>query len=105
MQLLLSIVIQAISGVIGGGIAGNLFKAAATNMLPKLVSGVIGGIAGGSLLASLIGGTAPVDPAATAEAVAATGSVDIAALLAQIGGGLFGGAALTGIVGAVLQRS
>lgn len=106
MQLLLSIVIQAISGIIGGGIAGNLLTVAATTIPPKLVAGALGGIAGGSLLASLItGGAATADPAAAAgDAVVAAGSFDLATLLAQIGGGLIGGGLLTVLVGAVLRR-
>lgn len=105
MDALQPIVIQAIAGIIGGGIAGNLIRVAATAMLPKVIAGALGGIAMGTLFASLLGRVVPaMDPAATGDAAAAASSVDAAALLAQIGGGLIGGALLTGLVGAALLR-
>lgn len=98
MEFLQPAVIQAIAGIIGGGIAGNLFRVAATAMLPKVISGALGGIALGSLLTGLLGAAPAIDPAAVA------GSFETAALIAQIGGGLLGGALLTGLVGAVLLK-
>ena len=47
MEALLPIIIQVISGVVGGGAVGFMVKSAAMGLLPKLLAGGIGGIAGG----------------------------------------------------------
>ena len=77
MEALLPIIIQVISGVVGGGAMGSVVKSAAMGMLPKLLSGGIGGIAGGQLLGGLIGGAAGD----------AGGGMDLGALLGDAGGG------------------
>ncbi len=99
METLIPLIVQAVSGMFGGGIVGSLVKAAGMALLPKLISGALGGLAGGSILGSLLGGG--VDPA-TATAAAGSG-FDWGSLLTQAVGGLGGGGILTGIVGAVMS--
>ncbi|KAG1702938.1 putative branched-chain-amino-acid aminotransferase [Nymphon striatum] len=69
---------KAVSGMVGGGIAGGILKQAAMAMLPKLLAGGIGGIAGGSALGSLLGGAAG---AATGDAGS---GFDIGGLIGQV---------------------
>ena len=45
MEILLPIIIQAVSGMAGGGIVGAIMKQAAMQLLPKLLAGGIGGVA------------------------------------------------------------
>ncbi len=96
METLLPIIVQVITGIIGGQAVGAAVKQAAMGQLPKILSGAIGGVGGAAILGSLLGGGA-VDPAA---ATAAAGS---ALNLNNIVGGAGGGAILTGIVGAVMN--
>jgi hypothetical protein len=91
METLLPIIIQAISGMVGGGVAGTFIKQAATTLLPKLIAGGIGGIGGGMLLNSVLGGDGAM-------------AMDMSKVIGDIVGGLVGGGVLTSIAGAVLNR-
>jgi hypothetical protein len=95
---LVAIVIQVITGVIGGQAVGAALKTAALGQLPKILGGAIGGVGGAAILGSLLGGGA-VDPAAAA---AAAGGVGSALNIQNIVGGAGGGAILTAIIGAVM---
>lgn len=101
MEAILPLIIQAVSGMVGGGVAGSLLKTAGMSLLPKLLSGGIGGIAGGSGLGALLGGGVA---AATGDAGAAMGGLDMGSLLGNIGGGAVGGGVLTGLAGMVLGK-
>ncbi|OYY50940.1 MAG: hypothetical protein B7X95_02205 [Methylophilaceae bacterium 17-44-8] len=86
----LGLIIQLISGAVGGNIAGSLMKNASLGTLGNSLVGILGGGIGGQLLAMLgVGGAA------------ATGSMDIAAILTQVAGGGVGGAVLLAIVGLI----
>ncbi|WP_214475022.1 hypothetical protein [Mesorhizobium sp. dw_380] len=97
MNTLLPIIIQIITGIIGGQAVGAAIKTAAMGQLPKIRGGAIGGVGGAAILGSLLGHG--VDPAAAA---AATGGLGSALNLQNIIGGAGGGAILTGILGAVM---
>jgi len=97
METLLPIIVQIITGIIGGEAVGAAFSRAAMTQLPKILSGAIGGVAGGAILNSLMG--AGADPAAMAEAVGGLGS---SLNIQNIVGGAGGGAILTAIVGAIM---
>jgi hypothetical protein len=97
MNTLLPIIIQIITGIIGGQAVGAAIKTAAMGQLPKILGGAIGGVGGAAILGSLLGHG--VDPTAAA---AATGGLGSALNLQNIVGGAGGGAILTGILGAVM---
>ncbi len=97
METLLPIIVQVITGIIGGQAVGAALKQAAMSQLPKIISGAVGGVAGGAILNSLMGGG--MDPAAVAEAVGGLGS---SLNIPNIVGGAGGGAILTAIVGAIM---
>lgn len=98
METLLPIIVQVITGIIGGQAVGAAVKQAAMSQLPKIISGAIGGVGGAAILGSLMsGGT--VDAGAVANAASSLGG---SLNLQNIVGGVGGGAILTGIVGAIM---
>ena len=99
MEALLPIIVQVVTGVIGGQAVGAAFKQAAMGQLAKILSGAIGGVGGAAILGSLLGGGG-IDPAAASAAVEGLGG---ALNLNNIVGGAGGGAILTAIVGAVMN--
>ena len=53
---LVSLIIQIISGAVGGNVAGGLLKQYDLGVLGNSIAGILGGGIGGQLLAMLIGG-------------------------------------------------
>ncbi len=98
METLLPIIVQVVTGIIGGQAVGAALKQAAMGQLAKVLSGAIGGVAGGAILNSILGGS--IDPAAVAQAAQGLGA---SLNLNNIVGGVGGGAILTAIVGAVMN--
>ena len=90
METIIPLIIQAVSGMVGGGVVGSLVKNAAMTMLPKLLAGGLGGIGGASILGGLLGGGD------------ASSMMDMGSLISNVGGGLLGGGALSGIAGMVM---
>jgi hypothetical protein len=85
MEMLINLVIQLISGVVGGNAIGAALKDYNT------IAGALGGVGGGQLLLA----------AMPAIAGATGGSLDVGAIISQIVGGGAGGAILTVIAGLV----
>ena len=86
----LGLIIQLISGAVGGNIAGSLMKNASLGPVLNSVIGVLGGGLGGQLLSMLGMGGAE-----------AAGSMDIASIITQVAGGGVGGGVLLAIVGLI----
>ncbi len=93
MEAIIPLVIQAVSGMVGGGVMSGILKQAAMGLLPKLLAGGLGGIGGASVLGSMIGGAMGGDPA---------GGMDMGNILGNVGGGLVGGGVLSSIAGMVM---
>lgn len=86
----LGLIIQLISGAVGGNVAGSLMKNADLGTVLNSVVGILGGGLGGQLLSMLgVGG---------AEAA---GSLDIASVITQVASGGIGGGVLLAIVGLI----
>jgi uncharacterized membrane protein YeaQ/YmgE (transglycosylase-associated protein family) len=85
------ILIQLISGGVGGNIAGALLKRFNLGPIGNTVAGILGGVGGGQLLSMLTGAVAP----------AASGGLDMSSILSSVGGGGVGGAVIMVIVGLV----
>src|SRR6202453_2164562 len=92
---LIPIIIQLISGGIGGNIAGALLKKFNLGPIGNSIAGIVGGVGGGQLLSLLTGA------GAGAGAAAAGGGLDISSLLSNVGGGGVGGAVVMIIVGLI----
>jgi hypothetical protein len=55
MEALLPIIIQVITGIIGGQAVGAALKTAAMGQLPKILAGAVGGVGGGAILTAIVG--------------------------------------------------
>lgn len=88
MENLLAIVIQLVSGALGGNAAGALMKKLSLGTVLNSIVGIIGGGLGGQLLALLGVGTT-------------TGGVDLASIIGSIAGGGVGGGVLLAIIGLI----
>jgi uncharacterized membrane protein YeaQ/YmgE (transglycosylase-associated protein family) len=92
METLVNLIIQLISGVVGGNAAGAALKDYNLGNIGNTIAGAIGGVGGGQLLQAIIPALA---------SAAAGGELDVGAILGQIVGGGAGGAILTVIAGLV----
>jgi hypothetical protein len=91
MEMLINLVIQLISGVVGGNAVGAALKDYNLGGVGNTIAGALGGIGGGQLLQA----------AMPAIAGAAGGNLDVGAIISQIVGGGAGGAILAAIAGLV----
>ena len=85
------ILIQLISGGVGGNIAGALLKRFNLGPVGNTIAGILGGVGGGQLLGMLTGSVAP----------AASAGLDMSSILSSVGGGGVGGAVIMVIVGLI----
>ncbi|KTC24788.1 MULTISPECIES: hypothetical protein [Pseudomonas] len=91
---IVSLVIQVISGVVGGNAAG-MSKQSMGPLLNSIFGGV-GGVIVGQILAAITG-----EPGA---GMGAGGSLDMAAIISSIVGGGAGGAVLTFVAGFIKSK-
>jgi len=87
----LGLIIQLVSGAVGGNVAGSLIKKLSLGTALNFVIGILGGRLSGQLLGILgMGGAA--------------GGIDIASIIAQVAGGGVGGGILLAIISPVKMR-
>ncbi len=86
---ILGLIIQLISGALGGNIAGALFKNLSLGTLWNSVAGIVGGGLGGQILQAVLG------------VGGADAGMDIGSIISQIAGGGVGGGVLMAIVGLI----
>lgn len=89
MGNLLPLIIQLLSGGVGGNIAGSLMKKSSLGTLGNSIAGILGGGIGGQLL-NLLG-----------VAAAGGGGLDIGTIIGSIAGGGVGGGVLMAIIGLI----
>ena len=87
MQEYLPLIIQLISGAIGGNIAGSLLKNSSFGKIGNSILGILGGGIGGYLLSFL--------------GIDTSGGMDIAGILGSVAGGGVGGGILMAIIGLI----
>ncbi|WP_029350709.1 hypothetical protein [Bosea sp. 117] len=90
---LVKLIIELISGAVGGNLAGAASKDLNLGTLWNSVAGIVGGGLGGQILGALLGGGG--------EAAA---SLDIGSIIQQVAGGGLGGAILLAIVGFIKNK-
>lgn len=84
----LGLIIQLISGAVGGNVAGSVMKDYSLGPILNSIIGILGGGIGGQVLGMLGLGVA-------------TGGMDLASIVGQIASGGVGGAILLAIIGVV----
>ena len=89
MENLLPLIIQLVSGAIGGNIAGSLMKDSSLGRLGDSIAGIVGGGIGGQLLALL------------GILVTNGGGLDIGSIIGSIASGGVGGGVLMAIIGII----
>ena len=94
---IVALIIQLISGAIGGNIAGAALKKYNLGPLWNSVVGIVGGGVGGQILSAVLGG-AGMEGAAAATAGS---GLDIGSIIGNVAGGGIGGAILMIIVGII----
>src|SRR4029453_19564419 len=87
----LPLVIQRVSGAVGGNALGRSVKSLNLGTVGNSIAGLVGGGLGGQLLASL--GNGAMSPAGAA------GGMGVGAVVGSIAGGLAGGGAVTAASG------
>jgi hypothetical protein len=90
---LVALIIQLVSGAIGGNIAGGALKQYDLGTVGNSIAGIIGGGIGGQVLSMILGG----------GGAASTGNLDLASIVTQIAGGGVGGGILMVIIGIIRQ--
>jgi len=90
---IVSLIIELISGAVGGNIAGAAMKENTLGTVGNSIAGIIGGGLGGTILQSVLG-----------SAAAGGGGIDLQSILTTVGGGGVGGAILMAIVGIVKNQ-
>ena len=93
MEEYLPLIIQLISGAVGGNLAGKLMKNSSLGTLWNSVVGILGGGLGGTVLGML--------GLSGAEAAEASTSMDLNSILGSVAGGGVGGGILMAIIGMV----
>lgn len=88
MGNIVNVIIQLVSGGLGGVGAGKALPKLSLGNVGNIIAGIVGGVGGGQLLNALGIGSA-------------TGGLDIASILTSILGGGVGGGAVMAIVSAV----
>ena len=96
---LTAIILQLVSGGVGGNIAGALLKKLNLGPVGNSIVGIVGGLITGQVLKMLGSGGVAV-----AASAASTSGVDMSSILSNVGGAGIGGAVLTAIVGLVKSK-
>lgn len=103
MEEYLPLIIQLVTGAVGGNVAGKLLKNLSLGTVGNSISGILGGGLGGYLLGMLgLGGGAATgtDMSAATDAVAG-GGMDISSILGSVAGGGVGGGVVMAVIGAI----
>ena len=92
---IVALLIQIISGAVGGNVAGSLGKDISLGPVGNSITGAIGGVGVAQILGLLV-------PALSA--MAAGGGTDLGSVVGQLASGGVGGAVVTAIVGLIKQK-
>ena len=89
-----SLIIEAVSGAVGGNVAGAAMKESSLGVVGNCIAGIVGGGIGGTILHTLMG-----------AAATGGGGMDLNSILTNVGGGGVGGAILMAVVGIIKSLS
>lgn len=88
------LIIQLISGAVGGNVAGALLKKFSLGTAGNSIVGILGGGIGGQILMAL----------GLGDASGAANGLDIGSVVSSVAGGGVGGAVLMAIIGFIRQQ-
>ena len=88
-----SLIVEAVSGAVGGNVAGAAMKEKSLGAIGNSIAGIVGGGLGGTILQTVMG-----------TAAAGGGSLDLTTILTNVAGGGVGGAILMAIVGIIKNK-
>ena len=91
---IISLIIELISGAVGGNVAGAAMKENSLGTVGNSIAGILGGGAGGMILQAVTGGNAS----------AGGGSLDLTTILSNVAGGGVGGAILMAVIGIIKNK-
>jgi uncharacterized membrane protein YeaQ/YmgE (transglycosylase-associated protein family) len=89
---IISLIIDAISGAVGGNVAGAAMKEKSLGTVGNSIAGILGGGLGGMILQSIMG------------SAATGGSLDLTTILSNVAGGGVGGAILMAVIGIIKNK-
>jgi len=89
---IISLIIEVISGAVGGNVAGAAMKENSLGTVGNSIAGILGGGLGGMILQSIMG------------SAATGGSLDLTTILSNVAGGGVGGAILMAVVGIIKNK-
>jgi uncharacterized membrane protein YeaQ/YmgE (transglycosylase-associated protein family) len=87
-----SLIVEAVSGAVGGNVAGAAMKEKSLGPVGNSIAGIVGGGIGGTILQMVMG------------SAATGGGMDLQSILANVGSGGVGGAILMVIVGIIKNQ-
>src|SRR6516164_3129426 len=90
---IISLIIEIISGAVGGNVAGAAMKENSLGTLGNSIAGIVGGGLGGTILQSITG-----------NAATGGGSLDLSTILSNVAGGGVGGAILMAVIGLIRNQ-
>ncbi len=93
MESIVPLIIQLVSGAVGGNVAGALMKNSSLGVALNSVAGIVGGGVGGQILQALLG------------AGASGGGMDVGSIVSSIAGGGVGGGLLMAIIGMIKKAA
>jgi uncharacterized membrane protein YeaQ/YmgE (transglycosylase-associated protein family) len=88
---IVSLIIQLISGAVGGNVAGAAMKQNSLGPIGNSIAGIVGGGLGGTILQAVMG-------------AAGSGSMDLGTIVSNIAGGGIGGAILMAVIGLIKNQ-
>lgn len=88
-----TLIIEAVSGAVGGNVAGAAMKEKSLGAIGNSIAGIVGGGLGGTILHTVMG-----------SAAAGGGGMDMQSILANVGGGGVGGAILMAVIGIIKSQ-
>jgi hypothetical protein len=88
-----SLIIEAVSGAVGGNVAGAAMKEKSLGPVGNSIAGIVGGGIGGTILQMVMG-----------SAATGGGGMDLQSILANVGGGGVGGAILMAVIGIIKNQ-
>ena len=88
-----SLIVEAVSGAVGGNVAGAAMKDKSLGAVGNSLAGIVGGGLGGTILQAVM-----------CSAAAGGGGMDMQSILANVGGGGVGGALLMFVIGIIKSQ-